>query len=68
MSDSCDCMDCSLLGSSACGVLQAGILGWVAISSSTGSANPGIGPLSPALAGGDFTTELPGKARMILDP
>ena len=28
----CDPMDCSLPGSSVCGILQAGILEWVAMS------------------------------------
>ena len=37
----CDNMDCSLPGSSVHGVLQAGILEWVAISSSRGSSWPG---------------------------
>ena len=32
VSDSCDPMDCSLPGSSVHGILQAGILEWVAIS------------------------------------
>ena len=40
MSDSCNSMDCSLLGSSVHGILQARILGWVAISFSTGSSQP----------------------------
>ena len=35
----CDPMDCSLLGSSVHGILQA-ILEWVAISSSRGSSPP----------------------------
>ena len=34
----CDPMDCSPPGSSVHGILQARILGWVAISSSTGSS------------------------------
>ena len=49
----CNLMDCSLSGSSVHGILQARILEWVAIS------NPGIKPvslMSPALAGGFFTT------------
>ena len=33
-------MDCSLLGSSVCGILQARVLEWVAISSSRGSSQP----------------------------
>ena len=35
-----DSMDCSLPGSSVHGILQAKILGWVAISSSRGSSQP----------------------------
>ena len=36
----CDLMDCSPSGSSVCGVLQAGILEWVAMPSSRGSSRP----------------------------
>ena len=36
----CDPMDCSLLGSSVHGILQARILEWVAISYSRGSSQP----------------------------
>ena len=54
-------MNCSLLGSSVCGILQARILEWVAMPSSRGFPDPGIEPGSPALAGGFFTTQLPGK-------
>ena len=36
----CDPMDCSLLGSSVQGILQARILEWVAISFSRGSPQP----------------------------
>ena len=42
----CDPMDCSLLGSSAHGVLQARILAWVAVPSSRGSFAPGVEPTS----------------------
>ena len=35
-----DLMDCSLSGSSAYGIFQAGILEWVAISFSRGSSQP----------------------------
>ena len=45
----CNPMDCSLLGSSVHGVLQARILGWVAIPFSRGSSRSGIEPQSPAL-------------------
>ena len=38
MSNSCNPMDCSLPGSSACGILQARILEWIAISFSRGSS------------------------------
>ena len=34
----CDPMDCSPPGSSVCGILQARILGWVAMPSSRGSS------------------------------
>ena len=53
----CDPMDCSLPGSSVRGILQARILGWVAISSSRGPSQPGIEPGSPALQA-DSTTDL----------
>ena len=36
----CDPMDCSPPGSSVCGILQARILEWVAISFSRGSPQP----------------------------
>ena len=57
----CDPMDYSLPGSSVYGIFQARILEWVAISFSRESSQPGIKPLSLALAGGFFTTEPPGK-------
>jgi len=57
----CDPMDCSLPGSSVWGISPGRILESVAISSSRGSSNPGIEPKSPALAGGFFTAEPPGK-------
>ena len=49
---------------SICGILQARILEWVAISYSRGLFNPGIEPaslVSSAMVGGFFTTALPGK-------
>ena len=55
----CDPMDCSLPGSSVHGILQAGILEWLAMPSSRGPPDPGTEPrslLSPALAGGFSTT------------
>ena len=57
----CDPMDCSPPGSSVQGVLQARILEWVAIPFSRDLPDSGIEPGSPALAGGFFTTEPPGK-------
>ena len=36
----CDPMDCSLPGSSVCGIFQARVLEWVAISFSRGSSQP----------------------------
>ena len=57
----CDPMDCSLPGSSRHGVFQARILEQVAISYSRGLPDPGIEPMSPALAGRFFTTVPPGK-------
>ena len=57
----CDPMDCSPSGSSVRGILQARTLEWAAISFSRGFPDPGIEPLCPALAGGFFTTEPPGK-------
>ena len=43
------------------GISQARILEWVATSSSGDLPNPGTESASPALAGGHFTTEPPGK-------
>ena len=54
----CDPMDYSPPGFSVHGILQAGILEWVAISFSRAFSSPGIEPTSAALAGGFFTTEL----------
>ena len=65
----CNPMDCSLPGSSGHGILQARILEWVAIYFFRGSTWLGeIQPTSlasPALAGGFFTTEPPGKAQVV---
>ena len=57
----CNPLDCSAPGSSIHGILQARILEWVAISFSKGSFDPGIKPVSFALAGRFFTTMTPGK-------
>ena len=62
----CDPMDYnSVPGSSVHGILQARILKWVATASSRGLPDPGIEPtsyMSPALAGGFFTTSTTWKA------
>ena len=47
-------MDCSQPASSVYGIFQARVLEWAAISFSRGSPDPGIEPMSPALAGGFF--------------
>jgi len=49
------------MGFSIHGIFQARILAWVAISFFRDLLNPGIEPVSPALAGGFFTTEPLGK-------
>ena len=55
----CDPMNCSPPGSSVHGISKAKKLEWVAISFSGDLLDPGIEPLSPALAGGFFTPEPP---------
>ena len=60
----CNFMDCNLPGSFVHGILQAGILEWVAISFLGNPPDPGIEPASLAslaLVGGFFTTVPPGK-------
>ena len=54
-------MDSSLPGSSVHRISQARILEWAAISCPGNLPNPGIESTSPALVGGFFTTEPPGK-------
>ena len=56
----CDPIDGSPPGSPVRGILQARILEWVAISFEL------MSPASPALAGGFFTTEPPGKLRILM--
>ena len=58
VSDSCDPMDWSSPGSSVHGVFQARILGWLAISFSRRSPNPGIEAGSPTLQADSLLTEL----------
>ena len=63
-----DLMDCSLPGSSLHGILQARIQEWIAMSSSRGSSNPRIKPMSctfPALADGFYTTSATWEAPFI---
>ena len=60
----CDPMDCSPPSSSVHGISQTRTLEGAAVSSSRGSSWPGIesmSPVSPALAGGFFTTAPPGN-------
>ena len=49
------------VGHSVYAISQARILEWVAFPSPRDLTDPGIEPVSPALAGGFFTTELLGK-------
>ena len=56
-------MHCSPLGSSVHGISQARILEQVAFPSPGDLPNPGIEPVSPALASGFFIIEPPGKPR-----
>jgi len=55
-------MDCSLLGSSVHGILQARILEWVAISFSRGTSQPRDQTWLFCITGRFFTTELPAKS------
>ena len=71
----CSPMDCSTPGSPAHGVFQARILEWVAISSSRGSSqsldledpHKRHAFLSPALAGGFFTTSATWEAQITIE-
>ena len=63
----CDLIDCGLLGSSVHGISVAGILEWIAISSSRGSSQSGIKPTSPALTSGLlFPTRVTWEAHMCI--
>ena len=57
----CDPMDCSPPGSYVHGISQARILEWLPFLSPGDLSNPGIKPVSRALAEGFFTTEPSGK-------
>ena len=61
-------MDCSPPGSSVHGILQAGILEGVAVLSPEDLPDPGIEPalMSPALAGGFFTTSATWEPSLLL--
>ena len=60
----CDPMDYSLLASSVHGILQVGILEWVAFSSPGDLPNPRIEPGSPVLQADALPSEPPGKSTM----
>ena len=65
----CNPMDCSPPGSSVYGILQARILEWVAIPSPGDLSDPRSKPspfVSPAFAGGFFTTTPPEKPLKVL--
>ena len=57
----CDPMDCSPPGSSVHEILQARILAWVAMPSSSGYSQPGVEPESPALQADSSPAGPPGK-------
>ena len=57
----CDPVDCSPLGSSVHGILQARILEWVTISFCRGSSQCRDGTQTPALQADDLPSEPPGK-------
>ena len=57
----CSPKDCNSPGSSVHGILQARILGWVAMPSSRDLPNQGIEPRSPALQSDPLPSESPGK-------
>ena len=64
----CNPVDCSPLGFSVRGIFQSRLLEWVPIPSSRGFSCPRepVSPVSPALAGGLFTTEPPGKPHIFI--
>ena len=62
----CDLIDCSLQGSSVHWIFQARVLEWIAIFLSRGPSQPTDGSQVPALTGGFFTTELPGKPNVCI--
>ena len=62
----CDLMGCSPPGSSVHGILQAGILEWVAIPFSRGSSWPRDWPWVSCLTGGFFTPEDQGSPHIYI--
>ena len=56
-------MNCSPPASSVHGILQAGILEWVAIPFSWDLPNPGVEPGSPALQADALSSQPPGKPK-----
>ena len=67
MSNSCNALVCSPLGSSVHGISQARILEWVTISFSRGSSQPSGQTCVSFLTGSFFTTEQPGKPSQFRD-
>ena len=65
VSNSWDPMDCSSLGSSVCGILQAKILKWVAIPFSRDLPDPGVKLGSPALQVDSSLSEPTGKPKIL---
>ena len=59
----CDLTDCSSPGITVHGILQAGILGWVAIPFSRGSSQTRDRTWSPAFQANSSLSESPRKAR-----
>ena len=57
----CDPTDCNLPGSSVLGIFRQEYWSGLPFPSLRDLPNPGIKPVSPALAGGVFTTEPPGS-------
>ena len=64
----CDPMDCSPLGYSVHGILQARILEWVSIPFSSGSSQPRDHTWVPCIAGRFFTIWTTREAKFLLPP
>ena len=62
----CNSMDCNPPGSSVHGILQAGILEWVAMPSSRGSSQLRDRTQVSHISGGLFTSEPPGKTSNVI--